>query len=161
MIEVQKTQTGVIGLTLEEVKDFMRVDFSEDDALITSLINQSKDLIEEYLNRSLVVNTIHLIASPREELEIPFGPIETIESVKDVESGDDIDYEYDGLLLTLKVDKTFSVSCTSHDNLPAGLKLGWLEIITWLYENRGDTSGFGMMLYYNNNLMPYRRKVWI
>ncbi len=40
-------------LTLSEVKNFLRVDDEEDDALITSLIITAKALIEEIIRRKL------------------------------------------------------------------------------------------------------------
>lgn len=40
-------------LTLQEVKHFLRIDFDEDDALITSLITTVKVLIEDILRKPI------------------------------------------------------------------------------------------------------------
>lgn len=40
-------------LTLQETKDFLRVDGNDEDALISSLIVTAKDLTEEVLRRKL------------------------------------------------------------------------------------------------------------
>lgn len=173
MLKVSKSVTGSEPITLQEAKDWMRVDGDADDSLITSLITQSRELAEEYLNISIAQTTLVLDATARVELLLPYGPVQTITSVTDQE-GHDVDYTWNEFYI--KFDQgTYSVTggsalyvdtITTYDSglavIPAGLKLGLLEFIAWLYENRGDTSKFMMALYQNQNLQPYRsNNVWI
>lgn len=44
--------------TLQEVKDYLRVDSSAEDALITTLIKASRQSAERYLNQALITQTI-------------------------------------------------------------------------------------------------------
>lgn len=169
-LKVIKEVTGSDPLLLNTVKDFLRVDYDEDDTLLTSLISQTRDIIEEYLSISMVATKVTLTASPRAELRLPYGPVLTVTSVKDAD-GNDMDYVWDGLCIKFGVAGTYVLNSTYNQNsttiyntgyteFPRGLELGWLEIIAWLYENRGDTSGLSYMLNRNTNLMPYRAKLW-
>ncbi len=52
-IQVSKTITGSEPVTLEEAKAWIKSD-DADDALVTTLITQTRELVEEYLNLSIV-----------------------------------------------------------------------------------------------------------
>lgn len=173
MLKVTKTVTGSEPITLDEAKSWMRVDDTNDDTLITALITQTRELVEEYLNTSIVQTTLVLDATARKELLLPYGPVVTITTVQDQE-GEDVDYTYNGFYIdfgdvgTISVtggDTTYVDTVTTYDagvsTIPSGLKLGMLEVIAWLYENRGDDTGFMMMLERNTNLAPYRQKIWV
>ena len=173
MLQLNKTVTGTEPITLDEAKAWMRVDGATDDILITSLITQVRELVEEYLNISIVETTIKLTASERKELVLPYGPVIVISSCVDTDA-DPVSYDWNGFYMTFD-QGTYSVTggsslyvqtLTTYDtgltDVPGGLKLGMLEVLLWLYENRGDSSGFQMMLYQNQNLQPYRNNnVWI
>ena len=45
-------------ITLAEAKDFLRVDHSDDDTLISELITASRQMCEEYTRRILVTTTV-------------------------------------------------------------------------------------------------------
>ena len=47
-------------LTLSETKSYLRVDHSNDDALITSLIIASRQFVEEHTGRGLMTQTLNL-----------------------------------------------------------------------------------------------------
>jgi len=46
--------TGAEPITLDEAKDYLRVDFSNDNAYITSLISTSREMIEKDTNTAIV-----------------------------------------------------------------------------------------------------------
>lgn len=164
MINVNKEITGSDVLTLDQAKSFMRVDGSTDDELITQLITQARELIEQYLDRTINDATITLTASARQELVLPYPPVSSITSVQNESDDSDITYNWDGLTLTFDhgVYDTFVVIYeTADSSLPNGLILAWMEVVLWLYENRSDTAGIQSMLAYNANLQVYRNKIWI
>lgn len=170
-IKVQKTVTGSEPITLDEAKAWMRISTDADDTLITALITQARELIENYLNRSIVPTTLVVDATPRYELQLPYGPVDTITSVKD-ENDDDVEYTWNGFTLTFG-QRVFDVTAgwtqvyttttydAGDDPIPAGLKLGLLETIAYLYEHRGEDNSIQLFLYQNQNLQPYRETVWI
>ncbi len=159
MIDINRTVTGTEELTLEQVKSFIRVDGTTDDALITSLITQSRELIEEYLDRSMIESDVIATMSYRYSFTPPFAPIDTITSIIDVD-GDAIEYEYDGLTVKLSTAKTFKVIYNTLKDNKEGLILAWLQTIAYLYENRGDLFEITYILNGNTNLKPYRNKMW-
>lgn len=64
-------------LTLSDAKDYLNVDFSSKDALITRLITDARRYAENMLHKSLVTQTIQLIYEPERvasgELSGPVG----------------------------------------------------------------------------------------
>jgi len=161
MIEVNRTVTGSEGITLTEAKAFLRVDFTEDDDLITDLIGQSRDLIEQYTNRSLIDSTIKVTASKRKDIVLPFGLVSIVNTVTDVETSESLGFKWDGLVLSYDSPNTTLIEYETVEDNTEGLILGWHEIIAYLYENRGDSSSIALILYNNQNLMVFRRSVWI
>ncbi len=162
MLKIERNITGVIDevLTLDEVKNFLKVDYDTEDTLLTDLMDQSRDILEQFLSRSILASDVTLTVSKRDEVILPYAPIDTIDSITD-QDGDPIEYTYDELSIKLVSTDTFTIDYYTLTDLPPGLKLGLLETIAYLYENRGDISGIGLILYYNKNLQPFRNRVWI
>lgn len=161
MLKVTKQRTAPLPLTLQQVKDWLRIEYDTDDTLLTNLIDETASLLEEYLNVSLVTTTITVLATARTELTLPYGPVISVTSVKD-KDGNDVEYEFNGFTITYK---SYTETTTFYEagfaQVDAGLQLGWKEVIAWLYENRGDSAGFMDMLRQNANLNVYRQKIWI
>lgn len=79
--------TGAPGsepLTLEELKLFLKVDTSADDALITSLISSARFYAENYLNKKLLNQTLTEILDtfPSFPHELRDGPFQSLSSIK-------------------------------------------------------------------------------
>lgn len=160
---LSKTITGTEQLTLDDAKAWLRVDDNTDDSLITSLISESRELIENYLDISLVETTISLLVSARYELDPPFLPVVSITSVVD-EDSEDLEYTWNGFILstTSLVNYTVTYVAGYTTNLPVGLYLGWKQVLAVMYENRGDdlSTKFPSLIMQNENLIPYRNSVW-
>ena len=174
-IKVNRTATGTEPITLAEAKAWLRIDDdpSEDDTLITSLITQARELVENYLGSSVIESTVVCEATPRLQLLPPYGPVISITSVKD-EDGNDVEYLWDGFYLNFGTSGSFSVTSgyypvytistytAGYSNVPEGLKMALNEVIAYLYENRGeDMTGLPMLLRQNTNLNVYREKIWV
>ena len=73
---VRATEPAVEPVTLAEAKAHLRVDISDDDALISAIIKASREFVEEYLDRSLVHTqwTLRMDAFPW-EFELPRPPM--------------------------------------------------------------------------------------
>lgn len=175
MINVtSRSRTGSIDLTLSEAKAFMRVDGTADDTLITTLIEQARDLIEAFCSITITAANITVRASARKQFFIPYGPVNSITSVKDTD-GNDLTYTWNKLYLlygSTSYDPTTPEStdtlvdsdvvyAAGYTTTPPGLKLGWMEVVAYLYENRGDNTTINQMLWQNANIMAYRTKVWV
>jgi len=52
------TQPATEIFTLQEVKDYLKVDDSTEDTLITTLLQSARQAAERYLNQALITQTI-------------------------------------------------------------------------------------------------------
>jgi len=90
------TPAASLPLTLAETKQHLRVDFSDDDALIETLIGAAADAVEQMINRVLINSTyahyFPMFPSTDSELELQAG-VSSITSVQYLDA--------DGALQTL------------------------------------------------------------
>jgi hypothetical protein len=87
---------------VEDFKDYARIDFDTDDNLIALFLKSARINIEQYLQKSLGVRTIRLLALhlPK-NYKLPYGPIQSITTAGYTlfgdllkEDGKDIDITY-------------------------------------------------------------------
>jgi uncharacterized phiE125 gp8 family phage protein len=81
---ILKTAPTTEPITLVEAKAYLRVDFSDDDTYLTSLIVASRKFCEGYQNRAYITQTWELSFDywPNYIIEIPKGNLQTINSIK-------------------------------------------------------------------------------
>ena len=150
-------ETGSDPVTEEEVKSWLKVDFDTEDALITSLITQVRELAEEAAGLSLIDKTIEYFEEDEEILaywiKLPYPDHNAITGV--VLDGNTItDFLQTGLTQKLiRVNsfqtgdvsaKGLKVTYTTTGNCPHGVKLAILEAIAENYEKRGNTFEGGL-----------------
>jgi uncharacterized phiE125 gp8 family phage protein len=162
IIEVQVT-TDVANfaaepLTLDMVKRHLNLlfdttgsaVFDDDDTYLTELVSQCRESMEQYLGLSMAVKSYRAIL--RNEcggLEIPFGPVTAIASVKDIDAVLLVDgdtYQLRGNQfkwlespVSCYTDIVYTSGYTPA-NIPQGLKRALLEEIAFRYNNRGDQT---------------------
>lgn len=73
--------------TLEEVKDWLTIDFTDDDAKLSRLIPQVRDAVEMYCHISMVQKAITVDGEFYRSFELPYGPVQTILSVEYTSDG--------------------------------------------------------------------------
>ena len=71
-------------VSLEEVKTFLEIDFSDFDDLLTSLIKSARIASEKFTGLSYGKKVIELV-SDQPKVNIPFGPFVSLVSIKDSE----------------------------------------------------------------------------
>ena len=134
-----KFDDGVVvePITLQEAKDWCRIDVPDDDALITSLITAARMLCENYANLSFIKREVTAkIKNGLGGFIAPYGPVISVTSAKDSD-GNDIDitaFDFD----CAYPDKITVVYQAGYEALPQDLKTALLNQISFLYENRGD-----------------------
>jgi uncharacterized phiE125 gp8 family phage protein len=69
-------------VTLQAAKDYLRVDYSEDDTLITNLIETARIRLEQYASVAMSARTLKVVAYVDEFIELPYAPINTISKVE-------------------------------------------------------------------------------
>lgn len=64
---------------IHEFKQFAKIDFATDDNLISAFLLSARQLVEQYLQQSLGVRTIKLLALELpKNYRLPFGPVDEI-----------------------------------------------------------------------------------
>lgn len=151
-------------ITLAEVKTHLRIDFSDEDTYIGSLIPVGREMIENYTGRALVPSEVTVIL--RNEISgmmLPWQPYVDSLVLKDTD-GNTIsadDYEIKGSELFQysygEIRATYN-SGYDEDTLPPSLKMAVLHQIAFLYEKRGDS---GMSPVARTLAAPFVTKSWI
>ena len=76
------TTTGTEIVSTANAKDYMRVDTSADDTLISQMITQARIICENYISRDIVAkNRTLYLASVDDRFVLPFGPVTSISSI--------------------------------------------------------------------------------
>lgn len=160
MISVQiDSTTGSEIVSSSELKDYARIETSDDDAIVSSLIVSAREKCEAFMNRDIVAKTRSLFISNvdpsgeygdlyrrRVKIVLPYAPIATITSVQTQASDgtlSNINYDAYGL-----EDKYVEVSSAYQENIKivyttSGLsyddiKLAIKQLATTYYDNRAD-----------------------
>lgn len=81
------TPSSIEPLTLDEAKGHLRVDISDDDALITAMVKAAREYAESYTHRALLTQTwkYYVHEWPRDPykqwIDLPFPPLQSVASV--------------------------------------------------------------------------------
>lgn len=114
-----ESYSGTEPVTLAEAKTQCRVDFIDDDSLISDLITAARQTIEEYCHISLVAKVVTLTIKAEEQLksnyaqpfqvrevfnefELPYGPVSTVDLITSMAS--------DGTIITLNPNADYYLS---------------------------------------------------
>jgi uncharacterized phiE125 gp8 family phage protein len=155
-------------ITLTEAKNFLRVDGSDDDTLISALISAAREMCESYCRRILVTTVIdeYFDGFPnwknpesKDIIYLSRGPVASIASVKYVdEIGSEVTVSSDAYVADLISEPARIASKagwfatngiinqvivrytvgTDVSSIPTPLKQGMLLIISDLYDKRDD-----------------------
>jgi uncharacterized phiE125 gp8 family phage protein len=144
----QTTPPTDLPVTVDEAKAFLRIDHTAEDALIESLVAAARDVVENYLRRSVCTQTWTLVLdSLAEQAFLPRPPVTDITSVEvDGLVADAGDYENDadrlivlnGSLLDGEAKVVYQAGDST--NIPDYAKLAVMQIIAYWYENRQGQS---------------------
>lgn len=146
-----------------------RITFSDDDTEIAALITKARKYIENYCNISIVIQRIKLVMKVEEEFNLPLGPVIGIELVEDYQgvtgSGpvsyatSEADWQIDGDLYDPGCGYRQRITYTTGmDECPADLKDVILELICFLYENRGKEPTIDEMMPILLKAQHYQKK---
>jgi len=160
MLSVTVTDRPGACVTTAEVKSWLRIDHTADDALLSDMIiPAAQDLIEQATGLALTGDTIVTAqwdadSNLNGHLELPIAPYDSmIELTVNTVVIEDGDYTINGhdLYPVLEVQPGVAVKAEylcgfASDNgydtgkLPPALKMAVLNQCAWMYEHRGDGS---------------------
>tara|TARA_R110002073_G_scaffold93778_5_gene218701 strand:- start:8887 stop:9405 length:519 start_codon:yes stop_codon:yes gene_type:complete len=135
-------------LTAQNVKDFVRVDTSADDNIISAMITQARIWCENYISRDIVSkNRTYYLPQTNGLFDLPFGPVSSIEQIT-VSGTATTDFEILGLdNETIELDggsadnvKITYITDGLNDSL---IKQAMLQLISTYYDNRADFNSEG------------------
>lgn len=92
-MRLERVSRASASVTIAEVKAYANITTSDDDALLTRLLNSALTRVEDISNISLAANTIKLYServSTSEKLFIQ--PVASVTSVIEVENGESLDF---------------------------------------------------------------------
>ncbi len=142
--EIEGSSAPVEPVTLQEAKEFCRIDISTDDDLITELITAAREICESFTNIGFISQERLVVLNNGNGGQLlPYGPVGEISEVKiDNEILSSDEYEIAGndfkRLLT-PLDENITVTYTSgYEVLPKKLKTALLNAIYYLYDNRAQ-----------------------
>jgi len=148
-------------VTLQEVKNWLRIDLDDDDDILTMLITAARETLEAYTNVSFISRVVK--ATIKNQLggyPLPYGPVGDIISFTDKDGEDITDYEITGTDFK-QVETAFFDPVTVEYNAgysvpPTDFKTAILCQVALMYENRGEAtiSGSAKAL-----LSKYRRVI--
>lgn len=76
------TDSATEPVTLNEVKSFMRVTFSDEDTLINSIIKAARKFCEIFTNSAFINKTISAVAPDFQQfVEVPVGPLNSLSGI--------------------------------------------------------------------------------
>ena len=135
---------GTEIVSIAEVKNYVRIDTSADDALIGHMITQARIWAENYISRDIVAKnrTYYLDATATGLFDLPFGPVASISEIT-IDGTATTSYEILGLdNETIELDggaaeKVKITYITSGIN-NALMKQAMLQTISTYYDNRAD-----------------------
>jgi hypothetical protein len=132
-------------LDLEDAKAFMRVDYDDDNELISSLIKASRKLIQKQLGKPLVKSDVTLTV----KTSCAYAPIElayysnaTAFAVSDLDTdslaftGDE--YTITGNQIAINYKGAFALSWTETPEVDADVLEAIKMLVAYRYNNRGD-----------------------
>ena len=135
-------------VTLQQAKDWLRVDSEDDDALITDLITVARKRIERFTGVSMVDKDIVCIVEISKEFPLPYPALDEITTVKrwvgtEWETLTTSDYVLLGTNTATfrpNVAGLYEIAYSTTADTDSALKLDLKRVLLWLYENRGDDS---------------------
>jgi uncharacterized phiE125 gp8 family phage protein len=136
------SEIGAELLTVQNVKDYVRIDTSADDTIIGLMITQARIWCENYISRDIVSkNRTYYVDRTTGVFDLPFAPVSSISSL----TIEDIAADYTVLGLdneTIELDggeaENVKVTYITSGLDNALIKQAMLQLISTYYDNRAD-----------------------
>lgn len=156
---ISKLVTGTEPISLSEAKEYLQVDITNDDDLITKLITMARQNVELHCGISIVNTTITLTEfSWDTPYLLPYSPVISIDSLE-IDDNDidvtDTDYVQNDYIVYSGTEMT-AVYKTGWSEIPEGLLHCIYELMKLYYDARGvkidipNTLQMSLQLYSKN-----------
>ena len=143
-MDVQLDEVETEPVTLQEVKDFCRIDINTDDDLVEELITASREQCEAVTGVSFVSReVIAVIDNTNGNTYLPYGPVADLDevAVEDEDGNEITDFKLIGTKFPYLKYPREIVTVTydgGYADLPKDLKTALMNAVYWKYENRAE-----------------------
>lgn len=159
VLDVQRAAVGSEPVSLNDLKEWAKVDNSADDGILTALIIAAREMCEKYTGVNFVARTVTAhVNNFNGGVYLPYGPVGTITGLYD-DDGGTIDYEVRGTefkAVTSPRTAFKAVYTGGYSTTPEVFKTAIKAQALFLYENRGETE-LKMSPIAQALLYPYKR----
>ena len=132
-------------VTATEVKSYLKIDFTDDDTLIETIISGVREMAEQKTGLSLIPSTIVYFEDSDydDEIRLPYPEhndvTEVIQNSEDITADCIITGETEKVVKLPYIYDGIKITYTTLGTCPAGVKLALLKAIADIYEKRGNT----------------------
>ena len=132
-------------VTATEVKNYLKIDFTDDDTLIETIISGVREMAEQHTGLSLIPSTIVYFEDSDydDEIRLPYPEhndvTEVIQNSEDITADCIITGETEKVVKLPYIYDGIKITYTTLGTCPAGVKLALLKAIADIYERRGNT----------------------
>ena len=134
-------------VSVTDVKNYVRIDTSADDALISNMITQARIWCENYISRDIVAKnrTYYIDVTANGLFDLPFGPIASISELT-IDNIATTDYEVLGLdNETIELDQgsaeRVKITYVTDGLNDALIQQAIVQLVSTYYDNRADFIG--------------------
>lgn len=158
VLDVSFSQESSNSLSLSDVKNWLKIDLNDEDAILQLIVTAARIEIENYVNLSLVERTVTAnIVNRLGNFILPYGPVKAISSYTDLLNNAN-DYTSKMNLINESFEGSGIVVYTAgFAILPANLRIAWLQQCAFMYEHRGDGSAGDLSHVVKTSLKAIRR----
>lgn len=170
---IKKVSGVVEPVTLGAYKAHLEIDFDKHDTLLTEFLVSARIEIENFLCVSLIETTITARWEELGSEELPYGPVHSIETVKDKDGEDVTGHTIEGMegsFMSIKADRTeptvIVYKAGYQPPIPHPIKLAIMKRATDHFEQRtgfdlsGNVGAQPLPNDWKSVCRPYRRITW-
>lgn len=144
VVDIDRGTVATEPVTLNELKNYCKIAYSTDDALLTALITAAREICENYSYVSMVQREITAwINNFNGGTYLPYGPVGDIILVKDLDGNTITDYTTTGGQFKKILTPYEPLQVTyegGYVSTPDFLKVAIMAQALFMYENRGDAQ---------------------
>ena len=153
------------AITLQEVKEWLRIGHTDEDANLTALIDTAINAVEKFCGISIKQRDleVEMEVSGLANVRLPRQPILSSVFAYASETGSTVDLTIKGgVIRKLEAGVYTFFYSVGMDEIEASLKTAILQMIANVYANRGDTVVFGDVFQANTHLLePFKTYAWV
>lgn len=140
VLSLSFSNEGAEPVTLQEAKDWGKIDQDTDDTIITALIKAARQMCEKFTGVGFISRDIVAgINNSNGGFALPYGPVTGGPSAVDTD-GNTLDLTYNLGQIEDPTGRMVVTYTAGHSTLPEDLKTALKCQVLFLYQNRGEGS---------------------